>query len=210
MGKKTSTPPQVFRQRTPLVLGAVCAVIGMLLLVSLARGWGHSPQPLFLAWVLFALAAVWALFLRPAVLLDKGGVTVRNIVRDVHIPWGVLTDVESRWNLKVLVGDRGYTAWAISSQVERPKRASGGMLGALSGRVDRHAAVDTRPSTPSPKVTASMVARSVEQAKADYDEAVARGALPATPQARVRVTWAPLVVAILLVPALAVVALSLA
>jgi Bacterial PH domain len=209
MATKISTT-QVFRQRTPLVLAAVSAVTGVTLLVSLARDWAGNPQPLFLAWVLLALALVWSVFVRPAVLLDHEGVTVRSVVRDVHIPWGRVTDVESRWNLKVFAGDRGYNAWAISSQVERPERVSGGLFGMLSPRgLDTYATANARPSTPAPKVTAAMVARSIEQARQEYDDAVARRAHPAALDAPVRVTWAPLVVAILLLPAIAVVALSL-
>jgi len=201
---------QVFRQRSPLALAAVCAVVGILLLVFLARDWADNPQPLFAAWVLLGLALTWAVFVRPAVVLEGQGVTARNVVRDVHIPWSRVTNIESRWNLRVFAGDRGYTAWAISSQVERPTRVSGGLFGSLSlGRLDKYAGVAARPSTSAPRVTASMVARSIEQAKQEYDEAVAHGALPAASDAAVRVTWVPLVVAALLLPAIAVLALSL-
>jgi hypothetical protein len=207
MGPSTQ---QVFRQRPPLALAAVSAVVGVFLLVSLARDWANDPQPLFVAWVLLGLALVWSVFVRPAVVLDGQGVTVRNVFRDVHIPWGRVTDVGSRWNLRVCVGDRGYTAWAISSPVERPKRISGGMFGILApGQLEKYAGVAARPATPAPKVTAAMLARSIEQAKQEYDEAVARGALPAVPDARVRIKWVPLVVVVLLLPAITVVALSL-
>jgi hypothetical protein len=200
----------VFRQRSTLALAAVSAVVALLLLVSLARDWADNPQPLFVSWLIFGLSLVWSVFVRPSVLLDDEGVTVRNVVREVHIPWDLVTDIESRWNLKVFVGDRGYTAWAITSQVERPKRVSGGMFGILSpGRLDKYASTVARPSTPAPKVTAATVARSIEQAKQVYDEAVAQGALPAAPDTGVRVTWVPLVVAALLLPAIAVVALTL-
>lgn len=210
MSGQTSATQQVFRQRSPLWLAAVCVLIGLFLLVSLARNWADDPQPLFAAWVLFGLAVVWSVFVRPAVLLDDGGVTIRNVVRDVRIPWAELTDVQSRWNLKVFVGDRGYTAWAISSQVERPKGVSGGMFGGrLPGRPDKYVRADARLSTSAPKVTASMVARSIEQARQEYDDAVAAGALPTASGARPRITWAQPAVAVLLVPAIAVVVLSL-
>ena len=210
LNRMETSAQHVFRQRSALGLAAACAVVGLLLLVSLARDWADNPQPLFAAWVLLVLALVWSVFVRPAVLLDDAGVTLRNVIRDVHIPWVELTDVESRWNLKVFAGDRCYTAWAISSQIERPRSVSGGIIGSFSpGRLGAAAAADASPSTPSPKATASMVARSIEQARQEYDEAVAQGELPAAPEARVRVTWAPLVVAVLLVPAIAVAVLSL-
>jgi hypothetical protein len=160
--------------------------------------------------VLLALAFVWSVFARPAVVLDAEGVTVRNVMRDIHIPWARLTGVESRWNLKVFAGDRGYTAWAISAQIKPVKRFSGGSFGGLSPlRQDRQASATAR-STAAPKVTAATVASSIELAKRDYDEAVAHRQPPGAPDGDVRTSWVPLVMVILLVPVIAVVALSLA
>lgn len=210
MGAKTLTTRQVFRQRSTSMLAAGCGAIGLLLLLSLARNWADSPRPLTASWVLFGLACGWSIFVRPAVLLDSGGVTVRNVVRDIYVPWASLTDVESRWNLKVFVGDRGYTAWAISSQIERPKGSADAMLGSRSlGAFDRPGnAVGTR-SRDGAKVTASSVARSIEQAKLEYDEAFTQGRLPTSTDGRVRITWVPLVMVVLLLPAIAVVVLTL-
>lgn len=211
MGTETSPTELVFRQRSPLALAATCGVTGLLLLVSLAWHWAENPQPLFVAWVLFGLALVWSLFVRPAVLLDNDGVTVRNVVKDIYVPWVRVTDVEFRWNLRVFVGDHAYTAWAISAQVERPKGLSGGMFGSfLGGRLDTFANADPQQSTSAPKVTAAMVARSIEQAREEYAEAVAQGELSAAPDGQVRIRWVPQILVLLLLPAIAVVALSIA
>src|SRR5664280_1053530 len=186
MGTETSTTQQVFRQRSSVGLAAMSGLTGLLLLLSLARNWAAYPQPLFAAWVILGLAVAWSVFVRPAVLLDAGGVTIRNIVQDVHIPWTRLTGVRSRWNLKILVGERGYNAWAVSAQVDRPTRASAGM------------------STTLRKATAESVAVVIKAAKQEYDESVARGQIPVSPDAVVRITWVPLVMAVLLLPAVAV------
>jgi hypothetical protein len=208
MGAMTSTTQQVFRQRSSVGLAAVCGVLGAILLFSMARSWGDYPRPLFAAWVLLALAFVWSVFARPAVVLDAEGVTVRNVMRDTRIPWARLTEVEARWNLKVFAGDRGYTAWAISAQIKPAKRISGGSFGGLSPlRQDRQASAR---STAAPKVTAATVASSIELAKRDYHEAVAHRQLPGAPDGEVRTSWVPLVMVILVVPLIAVVALSLA
>jgi Bacterial PH domain len=211
MGADAPTMKHVYRQRSSLGLAAVCAATLAILLLSLARNWADYPRPVLVAWVLFGLAATWAIFVRPAVLLDVGGVTVRNVVRDVHIPWMSLTDVQTRWNLKVFAGDRGFTAWAISSQVERPKRASAEMFGTRAPRPrEKQRGVDAARSATPEKVTAAAIARSIEQAKQEYDEAVAHGRLPGAADSGVSVTWVPWVMAVLLVPAVAVVVLSLA
>jgi Bacterial PH domain len=210
MGRNASTTQHMFRQRSPLGLAVVCAVTALLVLLSLAWNWADDPQPLFASWVLFGLAVVWSVLVRPAVLLELDGVILRNVLRDVHVPWSRLTDVQVRWNLKVYVGERGYTSWAISSQVERPRGVSGGMFAIpFPGRLGRQANADATMSSPAPKITASMIVRSIEQAKREYDDAVAQGQLTATPDGRVQITWVPLVMAVLLLPAMAVVALSL-
>lgn len=208
MGTQTTTQ-QVFRQRSPLALSVLFGVTGLLLLVSMALDWADKPEPLFALWVIFGLALMWSLFVRPAVLLDIDGVTIRNVLRDIHIPWVLVTDVEFRWNLKVFAGDRAYTAWAISSQVERPKGTGGGRFAILPGQVNKYARADVLSSTPAPKVTASMVARSIEAAKEDYAEAVAHGALAAPPESQVRISVVPLVLVVLVLPAVAIVAFSL-
>src|SRR5450759_647285 len=209
MSGKTSTKQQLFRQRSPLGLAAACGVTGLVLLVSMAWQWAEYPEPLFATWVVFILAVVWSLFVRPAVLLDEDGVTIRNVVRDIHIPWVRVTDVECRWNLKVFVGDRAYTAWAISSQVGRPKVSPGGLLGMTPRRLDTFASAGAHPSTSAPKVTASTVARAIEDAKEEYSEAVARGAIAAASDPEVGVTWVLMALAIVVLPAIAVAALTL-
>jgi Bacterial PH domain len=210
MGTETSTMQHVYRQRSSLGLAAVCGVTGAILLLSLARNWADYPRPVLVSWVLFGLALTWAIFVRPAVLIDIDGVTLRNVVRDVHIPWTRLTDVQSRWNLRIFVEDRGYTAWAISSQIERPPGTAGGMFGALSPRrLEKQFGVDAAVSTTPAKVTASAVARSIGQAKQEYDEAVAQGRLPQPPETPVTITWVLLVIAVLLLTVIAVAVLSL-
>jgi hypothetical protein len=74
-----------------------------------------------------------------------------------------------------------------------------------------------------PQVNALTVARSIEQAQRDYQDSVARGRHGAVSKGEVpdggvsdsqesdlvRIRWVPLVVALLLVPAIAVAVLSL-
>ncbi len=209
MGTENSTMTHVFRQRSSLVLASVCAVIGLVLLGSMAWGWAHYPRPLFAAWVVFVLAMTWTVFVRPCVRIDTRGVTLRNVVRDVRIPWDQLTHTSTRWNLKVFAGDRGYSAWAIASERQRPRGASGGMLGLpVPGRLQGVAEADLTVPTTSVKVNAQSVARTITRAKQEYDEAVADGEISPSPEAVVQVTWVPLVMVVLLVPAILVVALT--
>ena len=209
MATKTPTAPHVFRQHSSVVLASVCGVTGLFLLLSLARSWADYPRPLFAAWVVIGLAFAWSVFVRPVVRFDIGGVTVRNVVRDVHIPWTAVTDVSSRWNLKVIAGDKSYTAWALSSEPERPGRGSGGMFRMpVPGQMRGVPAPKAPPSTTVPKANAQSVARLVMLAKQDYDDGVEDGQITPPSDAVVQVTWVPLAFAALLLPAIVVVVLT--
>lgn len=207
----------VYRQRSSLGLAGVSGGTGLILLVSLARGWGDYPRPLFAAWAVFWMAVAWSVFFRPAVLIDRDGVLIRNVLRDIRIPWALLSDVRTRWSLSLSVEDKNYTAWALSSQAERPRRTAGGMFrmpvpGRLEGVSSADASVSRRTGTRSgavTKVTAQSVAWSIRAAKQEYDQAVDQGDLTASDDAMVRITWVPLAIAALLLPAIAVVALTL-
>jgi hypothetical protein len=60
-------------------------------------------------------AAGYGLFWRPAVVVDDRGVELRNIVRDVHVPWGLLTGVDTKYALTLHVGERKYRSWAAGA-----------------------------------------------------------------------------------------------
>ena len=206
---KSSKAQRVFRQRSSVWLAVMSAVTALLLLLSLVRSWAQYPRPLFGAWVLFGVAVAWSIFVRPSVVIDAQGVTIRNIVRDIHIPWAALTDISTRWNLKVMAGSQGYNAWAISSQVDRPSSASSGLFRIpASVRSNRTGSAAASASPAATKVTARTVAESIQRAKQEYDDAVAAGEVPPAADAGVRIVWLPLVMAVLLLPALAVVIFS--
>ncbi len=64
--------------------------------------------------VLVALV-VYVLFWRPAVLVDDAGVVLRNLFRDVHLPWATLESVQTRYALTLVGAGRGYRSWAASA-----------------------------------------------------------------------------------------------
>jgi len=66
--------------------------------------------------VLLALGAVvYGMFWRPAVVVDDGGVELRNIVRDVRVPWPLLEGVATQYALTLVVGERSYRSWAAGA-----------------------------------------------------------------------------------------------
>ena len=210
----SASTSKTFRQRSSQLLALVFIAAALILIASMLRSWSTDGSPLFLSILLLGIAGAWALFLRPAVVVDQQGVTLRNIVRDVEVPWQELTDVEARWNVKVFAGERGYTAWAVSSQLERPKSAGGGIFGGGLGQgaLARY----TRELTSGAaepggrKVTTRSVADVIEDTKAEYAAAVFRGEITPPADARVSVRWVPLALALLALPAVCVLVFAVA
>ena len=104
-------PPLVYR---PTFVRALSVLTWVLLAVALVGSAADDPVGA-LRWLpVLALAAalVYVLFWRPCVEVDVDAVTVRNLVRDVRIPWRCLDAVDTRYSLRLESGDRRYTAWA--------------------------------------------------------------------------------------------------
>ena len=206
-------PQHVYRQRSPLVIAVLFGLGALVLLGSAALSWRDHPQPLFVSWLVWGCAALWAVFVRPSVVLTQDGVRLSNIVREVSIPWSLVSDVEARWNVKVWAGDEGWTAWAISSQVERPKVASS-LLPGMSTKLDQYATRDLRGAAgtapaKAAKVTARAVADAIEDTSAEYAAAVTAGEIQPPPSPAVTTRWVPQAVLALVLPFLAVVLFTL-
>ncbi len=101
-------PRIVFRSRfgigLTLVVWAIC-IAGMV--SSIIVGAGLAPVVLLasLGWF------VWLAFWRPSVVTDAEGVELRNLVRDVEVPYSAIDDVDTRYSLVVRSGGRSFSAW---------------------------------------------------------------------------------------------------
>jgi len=72
-------------------------------------------------WTAAAACALVALFWRPAVIVDDEGAELRNVLRDVRVPWAALDGVETRYALTLVSGGRRYTAWAAPTTGRPPR-----------------------------------------------------------------------------------------
>lgn len=77
---------------------------------DLARLAGELP------WLLLGCLIAYAVFWRPAVFVDDDGVTLRNLVRDVRVPWPALTGVDTRYALTLITDQCRYQSWAAAAQ----------------------------------------------------------------------------------------------
>ncbi len=173
----------VHRQTQSVVLGGAVIVVCALILVLGLRS-RSGLHPIDVIWPVALSLLAWAIFVRPAVVLTQVGVTLRNIVRETHIPWSQVDDTGSRWNLKVWTTDgASYGSWAIAAQRPHSPRAQRGMggfgglgPGAPTGR-DIDAPAHLNPTQRSQ--SAGSVAEKVQQGRRDYDLAVGDGQVPA-------------------------------
>ncbi|MGC5629611.1 hypothetical protein ACPYO6_15360 [Georgenia sp. Z1344] len=118
-------PTLVFRTRAarPIAVAGwvVCALAAVMVLVD-----GVGPGAL--AWIACAALVLHVVWWRPAVEVSDGGIGVLDLLRDVHVPWPALRDVESRWSLTVVTDEGRFGSWAVpasSASARRLRRGRG-------------------------------------------------------------------------------------
>ena len=188
---EATAPRQLLRQSGAMVLGivtiAVCALILLLGLRSL-----HRLQPLDVTWPVAVALFAWVVFVRPCIVLTEEAVEIRNLVRDVRIPWRAVDRTESRWNLHVITtGGAGYGSWAITRQRPKTPRVQRMGFGGLTGmsRAERRAPIDTAAylDPPDRPESAAGVATRIGEQRAAFAERPDAGADDAG--ARVQPAW---------------------
>ena len=125
---------EVFRGPWMHPLAYLWAVVAVVFVVDALRRGDVHDKVVVIAAVVVTSAVVYAVSYRPAVVVDDDAVLLRNVVRDIRVPWSAVTDVEREWVLTVEVGRRRYVAWAVSARnPARAGRAARGEAGMLPG-----------------------------------------------------------------------------
>lgn len=88
----------------------VAAVAAVALIVTALDDVGAALRhlPVFLV----LPAAVWAFYGRPAVIVSDGGVTLRNVLRSVELPWPAILRIDTKYALTLETAYGPYNAWA--------------------------------------------------------------------------------------------------
>jgi len=101
------------------VVWYVLAAFGAWDLIS--RGDGRDV-PIGLVGIALITIVVYAIAQRPAVIAGPSGVLLRNVVRDVWLPWYAVKSIEATWSLSVATQDRTFGSWAVTgSNARRPR-----------------------------------------------------------------------------------------
>lgn len=201
MSRSTSAPEalRTLRQRGSVALGIVAIGLGGLMAVlSVFSG---EPSLVLIGGMLLLAAVGWVLFIRPSVVLTVVGVELDNPFRRTTIPWSHVEDVSPRWNLEVWAGGKAYSAWAVASHIERPKRSGVPGYGRLG--LDDVALNAPKPSEGATVRTASQL---IETAMGEYAELVADGDSAAVTGREITRSWNWLDFACLALPVLVILA----
>ena len=184
MSRSTSAPEalRTLRQRGSVAMGIVAMCLGGLMAVlSVFSG---EPSLVLIGGMLLLVAVGWVLFIRPSVVLTVVGVDLENPFRRTTIPWSHVEDVSPRWNLEVWAGGKAYSAWAIASHIERPKRQ--GIPG--YGKLGLDDTADKAPK-PSEGATVGSASQLIETAMAEYAQLLAEGDSAAVTGREITRTW---------------------
>lgn len=102
---------QVFRPPVGVLVSALWVLVTVLWLVAAA---GSGPAALLrqLPALVLVGTLVYATCTRPLVAVGPAGVLLRNVVRDVRVPWAALDGIDTRYALTLTVGSRRFAAWA--------------------------------------------------------------------------------------------------
>ena len=110
---------------------------GALMFICAVAGWsviGAGADAVWQVWPWLALVCfgAWALYWRPLVEVNAGGVRVVNVFRTFEVPWPAITDIETKWALTLVTTLGTVRAWAAPApgrQVLRRSQAEDLRLG---------------------------------------------------------------------------------
>ncbi|GAA2726982.1 hypothetical protein CAE01nite_24250 [Cellulomonas aerilata] len=118
--------------------------------------------------IVLAATVVYAVLVRPAVMVDGDGVRLRNVLRDVDVPWAALERVSTRFALTLHTLDgQQVRAWAAPASGRHvDARLTAGDVRALGWDDDEPLTASASTASPS-GVAAAWVRREWRRALAD-------------------------------------------
>jgi hypothetical protein len=88
----------------------------------IGQGWVTIVQ--VCPWLALVSLVAWALYWRPKVVVNAGGVRVVNVFRTLDIPWPAIRAIETKWTLTLETAFGKVRAWAAPAPGRQLMRRS--------------------------------------------------------------------------------------
>lgn len=172
---------EVFRTRWAIPLTVLWVLVAAYVVIDVIRAGNGHDTVVALALVATVSVVIHATATRPAVVIDDGGILLRNIVRDIYVPWSAVEDIDTEWVLTVHTSGRKYVAWAVSARNPARQRQSGSSMfsGFASPRL-REMAADAQESAPAASGAAGQASEQVVERWLRWRGSVPAGAATVT------------------------------
>ena len=128
-GPERETVNSRFNQVLAIGIWTISAVIAVSLFFI-----DRPSQLAYLVPLAFVNLLVWEGLWRPTLVIKDDGVEVTNPLRNIHIPWTALVNVDTRFALTLFTPGRKFEVWIAPS----PGRSFGYRSAALAEREIRH------------------------------------------------------------------------
>jgi hypothetical protein len=112
---------ETYRPRLAPMMAVVWYLIAAFGGYDLVRRGQGREIPIGLAVLALITVGVYAIAQRPAVIAGPSGVLLRNVLRDVWLPWHAVKKIESRWSLSLATEDKSYGSWAVTGKATRER-----------------------------------------------------------------------------------------
>jgi PH (Pleckstrin Homology) domain-containing protein len=91
-----------------IAVDAVCigAMVALVARDGPSALWHAGP------WLALMAGFCWALYWRPEVVVDDGGVRLVNVFRTIDLPWPSIQAIDTKWALTLITAYGKYTGWA--------------------------------------------------------------------------------------------------
>jgi hypothetical protein len=116
---------EVFRPRLAPLLAFGWYLVAVFVAVDLVRRGDSRSIPIGLACLGLVTVVVYAVAQRPAVVANDSGVLLRNVLRDVWVPWRRVQRVGAAWSLTIETSEATYGSWAVTATNRARERERG-------------------------------------------------------------------------------------
>jgi hypothetical protein len=141
---------ETFRPRLAPVMALVWYGLAAFGAYDLFRRGDGREVAIGLACLALVTVVLYATAQRPALVAGPDGVLLRNVVRDVWVPWHAVRSIDARWSFSIATADRSYGSWAVTgpnaSRWAVPDRLE--QLRRLGLQGEPTGAVEVRPAWP--------------------------------------------------------------